>query len=107
MVLGMSTSHAPQPPIACSLPPAGYRSRIADMRDLADRALLDRADVRAGQRLTFAAGHGVEDRLREIVAAEASCCAFLTFDVTRGADALTLTVTGPEDALPIIHELFA
>lgn len=103
----MTAFSSEDPPIACSLSAESYKDRIAAMRRLASRALTDRADIPGGEVLTFAAGDGVESRLRELVAAESRCCAFLRFDLTHEADALSLVVTGPDDARVIIGELFA
>jgi len=97
-------------PIACSLSAADYGDRLAGMRALAARALTGRVPIPGGERLTFAAGEGVETALRAFVAAEARCCPFLSFDVTHEDDddgALVLTVTAPDGAAPIIAELFA
>ena len=39
--------------------------------------------------------------------AEAECCPFLSLDLRRDGDALELTITGPDEAAPIIAGLFA
>jgi hypothetical protein len=57
-------------------------------------------------RLTFEAGGDAECELREVVAAEARCCALLRMDLRDAVHALVLDVTGPE-AEPNIAELFA
>ena len=44
--------------------------------------------------------------LRAAVEAERVCCAFLALDLRRDDDHLVLDVTGPEDARPLIAELF-
>jgi hypothetical protein len=45
--------------------------------------------------------------LRAAIAAEARCCAFLELDLRRAADALVVTIDGPEEARPVIAQLFA
>src|SRR5688500_11122500 len=95
-----------EPPLACSLSPAGYRRRIADARELADQHLRSRDAVPGGARLTFADGADTRRRLEALVAAEASCCPFLTLDLHWQNGVLVLDVTGPADAAPIIAELF-
>jgi MerR family copper efflux transcriptional regulator len=92
-------------PIACSLPPAEFASRRASIDQIARSALMSRERIEDGARLAFAAE--AEDALRELIAAEAQCCPFLQMDLRRSGDALTLDVTGPEDAQPLIAELFA
>jgi MerR family transcriptional regulator, copper efflux regulator len=94
-------------PIACSLSGADLAARKAQAGSIARAALVERHPIEAGQRLRFAAGEGIEARLRDIVAAEAECCPFLSMQLDRDGDALRLDVTGPAEALPIIAELFA
>lgn len=99
-----SASH--EQPIACSLSAADYRARTADLAALADRALGGREPIDGGERLTFTGGDDIERQLSDAVAAEASCCAFLSMDLRRDGDALILDVTGPDAARPIIADLF-
>jgi hypothetical protein len=103
----MTPSTEAQPTIACSLSAAHYRTRVADMRGLAERALIGRTDIDGGEKLTFAAGPGVEQALRRFVAGESDCCPFLALHLDAQGDELVLTVLGPQDAQPIIKELFA
>jgi hypothetical protein len=94
-------------PIACTLPPADLRARGDHIAQIAQRALRSREPLERGARLTFAGDAVTERDLRDLIAAESQCCAFLTFDLEREDDALRLDVTGPEDAQPIIAQLFA
>jgi hypothetical protein len=94
-------------PIACTLTAADYAVRTEDTAELARRALRSREPIADGTRLTFEASADTERQLREIVAAEARCCAFLRMDLRSAADALILDITGPAEAEPIIAELFA
>ena len=94
-------------PIACTLTPGAYRERIEALTALAARALRSRERTADGERLTFADSAENERDLRAAVAAEAACCPFLRMDLRRGADGLVLDVAGPEDARPVIEELFA
>ena len=97
----------PDTPIACMLTPGEHQDRTAELSALAARALCSREAIPRGERLTFRGAADVEAELRAAVAAEASCCAFLTMDLARRADALVLDITGPEDARPIVAQLFA
>jgi hypothetical protein len=94
-------------PIACTLTAADYADRIEATADLARRALRSREPILHGARLIFDNGGDTERELREVIAAEARCCAFLRMDLRPTADALVLDVTGPAEAEPIIAELFA
>lgn len=93
-------------PIACTLSPDQYRNRTADLAALAGRALRSREPIAGGERLTFARSDEIERELEAVVAAEASCCAFLAFDIERHDDRLVLDISGPQDARPVIAELF-
>jgi hypothetical protein len=93
--------------IACTLSSAEFRSRLAETRDLARRSLQSRRPVDGGEVLVFAADRDTGAALRAVIAAEAECCPFLSMNVRGGAEGLELVITGPEDARPIIAELFA
>lgn len=77
-------------PIACSLSRADYAERTQATAALSRRALRSREPIRDGTRLTFEASAETERELREVVAAEARCCAFLRMDLRPGEDALVL-----------------
>lgn len=94
-------------PIACTLSMPEYAARTHDTAALAHRALRSREPIPDGTRLTFEPSPDNERELREIVAAETRCCAFLRLDLRHAEDALILDITGPADADPIIAELFA
>ena len=90
--------------IACTLTSAELRARRAATAQMAQTALRSRSAVAHGERLVFAAA--AESALRELVALEARCCPFLTVDLRRTRDTLELTITGPDEASPIIAALF-
>ena len=94
-------------PIACTLRPSQLEDRTAELARLAEDALRDRRPIAGGERLTFTPGAATERRLRDAVAAEAQCCAFLRMELRSEHDALVLDVTGPDEARPIIAMLFA
>jgi len=93
-------------PVACTLTPGALAGRVGELAALAERALRSRAPAAGGERLVFADAPGIEDALREAVAAEASCCSFLRMTLARTADGLVLDVTGPPEAQPVIAQLF-
>lgn len=94
-------------PIACTLRPTELTNRAIELAQLADCALRSREPIADGERLVFAPGAKIEQRLRDAVAAEASCCSFLRMDLRSDPEALVLDITGPAEAKPIIAELFA
>jgi len=95
------------PPIACSLTAADYRRRVDDTGQVARDALRERRPIDGGARLTFEETADTRRRLEAFVAAESTCCPFLTMDLRSADGRLVLDVTGPETAAPIIEELFA
>jgi hypothetical protein len=87
--------------VACALTSAELRARRAEVAALSARALR----ARDGNRLVF--DPAAEPVLLELIALEAECCPFLTLALGRVGDDLVLRITGPEEAAPIIAELFA
>jgi hypothetical protein len=94
-------------PIACTRSPDQYRGRTDDLAALAARALRSREPTAEGERLTFADSDETERELRAVIAAEAGCCAFLRMDLQRGERGLVLEIAAPQEARPMIAELFA
>jgi hypothetical protein len=95
------------PQIACTLGSAQIRDRAAFIATLRDDALLDQRDIDGGLRTTFRDAPDVERRVRELVAAESHCCAFLSFAIGREDGALWLEITGAPEARPVIDQFFA
>jgi predicted ester cyclase len=93
-------------PIACTLNPAEMRDRVKSIDALLTDALLDQREIDGGVRTTFRDTPDVEHRIRELVAAESRCCAFLSFVVGREDDALWLDITGAPEARPVIEQFF-
>jgi hypothetical protein len=94
-------------PIACTLTPDGMTARVALIEALAADGLLGRAPTDTGVRVRLRDTPDIEQRTRELVAAESKCCAFLEFDLGREGGDLVLDINGPEDAQPVIDMLFA
>jgi hypothetical protein len=93
-------------PIACTLSGAQMAARRTDVMALSERALRERTSIDGGALLRFDADPDIQRALVELVAAEAECCPFLTLTLQRAGDALELRITGPDDAQPIIAEMF-
>lgn len=74
---------------------------------LAADGLLDRTTTDAGVRVRLLDRPDMEQRTRELVAAEPKCCAFLDFELGRENGYLVLDIAGPEDARPVIDMFFA
>jgi hypothetical protein len=91
-------------PIACTLGPADFRQRLAWITDLNRDAL--RAQRRDGLRLELTYASAALDRVREMVAREQDCCAFLTFDLKQEAGTVRLVIEAPEDARDALDAVF-
>jgi hypothetical protein len=97
----------PDIPIACTLSPDGMSARQALIDRLSADGLLDRTPTDAGLRVRLRDTPDIERRTRELIAAEARCCAFLAFDLHRDDGALVLDIAGPPEARPVIDLFFA
>ncbi len=97
----------PDLPIACTLTPDDMTARRALVEALAADGLLARTPTDAGLRVRLRDTPEIEQRTRELVAAESACCAFLDFDLRRDDGDLVLEISGPRDARPVIELFFA
>lgn len=97
----------PDLPIACALTPDGLAARLALIDALAADGLLDCTATDVGMRARLRDTPDIEQRTRELVAAESECCAFLDFCLGRQDGDLVLDISGPADAWPVIDTFFA
>jgi hypothetical protein len=86
-------------PIACSLE---LPRRLAEIGAIGREALLA---VEPDGGLRFAADPSIRERLEAVIAAEAECCPFLTFELREDAGHLLLTIGAADDAQPLVREL--
>ena len=93
-------------PIACTLTPGGMTARLALIDALAADGLLERTPTESGVRVRLLDRPDIEQRTRELVAAESECCAFLDFDLRHENGDLVLDISGPEDARPVVELFF-
>jgi hypothetical protein len=94
-------------PIACTLTPDGMTARLAVIDALATDGLLDRTPTNTGLRVRLRDTPQIEQRIRELIASESKCCAFLDFTLHRDGGELVLDIAGAEDARPVIEMFFA
>lgn len=94
-------------PIACTLTPDGMTARLALIDALAADGLIDRAPTETGLRVRLRDTPQIEQRTRELIAAESRCCAFLDFTLAHHGGELVLHISGPPDARPVIEMFFA
>jgi hypothetical protein len=92
-------------PIACSLSANDFATREVEIAELGRAALLDARQDGVHAVLRFAAGDGVRERVDAFVAAESSCCPFLTMRVADEPDVVRLSIDAPADAEVILGEL--
>jgi hypothetical protein len=94
-------------PIACTLPPDGFTARMGLIDALAADGLIDRTDTERGVRVRLRDTPEIEQRVRELAAADSRCCAFLDFTLGRNDDVIVLDISGPEGARPVIELFFS
>lgn len=101
--LGIKPERTADPAIACTLAPDRVSDRLAEWHATVDRAVR-REPIPGGIRVGFARDIDIAE-ISALMAAEQDCCQFFTFALTVHADEVTLDVTGPPDALPIVDSL--
>jgi hypothetical protein len=91
-------------PLACTLHPGSYQGRLAWLAQLAREGLLGMS--RDDLRLELKYAPNVADRVRDMVAKEQECCAFLNFELSETGGEVRLTITAPERAREVADALF-
>jgi hypothetical protein len=91
-------------PIACTLAPDRVGDRLTDWHTALAPAVAREA-IANGVRVRFSSAVDVAS-LATLAAAEQDCCRFFTFAITIAAGGVTLDVTGPDEARPVIEALF-
>lgn len=93
------------PPIACTLSTTDRSDREGWIARLNDRALLSRH--RDGRRVLLTYKLDAAAEVQSVIAAERSCCSFLTFTVTTDDETVKVCITAPEEAAGALDEVFA
>lgn len=91
--------------IACNLGAGDFQQRVAEIRALAARSL--RSSRRQPLQLVLTYAPEAVAEVEALVAKEAECCSFLSFDLEAKATGAYLTITAPLEALAAADELFA
>jgi hypothetical protein len=92
-------------PIACTLTPGAMTERVDWLGRLGTTALLD--GRRSDRTLELWFDPSAEQEVRDWVAAEQECCAFLSFALDRGTRRIHLSVGAPPGAEPVLDGLLA
>lgn len=102
------TSNVPTiPAIACSLDARDFKERVARIASLNEKSL--RRHNREDLRLILDYDPEALLQVKEMVARERECCAFLAFDLREAGNTLELTIKVPDDArdaADVLLELF-
>ncbi|MFD5895915.1 heavy metal-responsive transcriptional regulator [Streptomyces sp. NPDC060366] len=92
-------------PVACTLGGSELEGRTQEWRRLVEKAE-SRVEIPDGLRLIFPATAELAGQVAALAAAEQSCCSFYDFTLHLSPAALELTVRAPEDAAPLLADLF-
>jgi hypothetical protein len=92
--------------LLCTLEDSEFATRGAEWRTLLGTAT-ERAPIADGVRLVFPPDDRTAERLDALMAKESSCCSWMVFGVERTPEAITVTVSGPEDARDGLVAAFA
>lgn len=93
--------------IACSLTADEIPARLREIGAIGDAGLIDAQIVDGHAFLRFTTTAGLRERLEAIVAAESSCCAFMTFELSDDGEHHVLRVDAPDDARPVLEQFVA
>jgi hypothetical protein len=85
-------------PVACSLTAEEQIDRAGELRELADRALVERRREAGRVVLRFKAGPAVEEQIEDLARRERECCPFLEISVERDEDLVALSIGAGPDA---------
>jgi hypothetical protein len=91
-------------PIACTLLPRDFETRLEELATLSRSTLLSSWRDDLILHLRFAPE--AEGRVRRMVAQERKCCAFLDFYIEAGPTALAVSITAPESARGAVQEIY-
>jgi hypothetical protein len=101
----MSETHEPpSQPIVCNLSSSNMRDRFTAWTAVAKQALAFRKAHESGVELHYQKLAGVKEELHRLAALENDCCSFLHFEFGESGGYLTLNVSGPAEAIPIIRQ---
>ena len=92
-------------PLACTLSADELRTRRHWLAGL-DRDCVSREPTAVGIVVRYRRRAGIESELRELVAAESRCCAFLELEIRSAGEFVELEVSGASEAGPIIEAMF-
>ena len=92
-------------PIVCSLDADELEQRLAEIGAVGADALRDVQSLPGEAILRFAAGEETRERLEAIVAAEARCCAFMSFDLCEEPGAIVMRISAPDGAELVLDDL--
>lgn len=95
------------PLAACTLTEPELRQRGRDWGAVIEDALVDKAPVTGGVRLTFRPRRSVVEDLVGLVHAERECCGWASWTLTSAADATVVDVTADGDREHALRSLFS
>jgi hypothetical protein len=87
---------------ACTLGPTEGAQRIREWRQLAATHGVGRASSAGSLTLRFRDDPGVQPRLEDLVAAERTCCPFLSWDLVEAPGEWQVVVVGDDDVMQTV-----
>ena len=93
-------------PNGCTLESSELIERIAEWREVSSQAISRRVEA---ERITstYPPDPDLLERLQDLIAAEAECCAFLDFTIQEGERQTVVELAFPADARPLIEAVMA
>jgi hypothetical protein len=102
-----SPAPAPEGPIACTLHPNDYATRLADVRRRLFDHLVELQRPAPTRLRLLLAGDADPAAVRELLVREQACCAFLGFTLGAADGRLVADLEVPAEAAPVLDALVA
>jgi len=93
-------------PVACALTSADQAAQGERWKQLACRALTERAETVQGLRISFRPEPGVEAELRKLVAVENQCCRWANWTVEASAGHVVVEIRSTGEGIAALHGMF-
>lgn len=93
-------------PVACALTPADLAAQSGHWKQIAARAMTERAETAHGLRISFHPEPGVEEEVRKLVAIENECCPWADWTVETSGQQIVLDVRSSGEGIATLHSMF-
>jgi hypothetical protein len=94
-------------PIFCTLSESEFAERRQDVLDSLKQKVLAVSKIPSGFAFEFPSNTEMSAEVHRAAGLEQQCCAFLSFNIDETGDRIRLEITGSDEAVRVIEEIFA